>query len=151
MSVLETINFGPIAFERESILEFPRGLPGFEECRQFVAVQVPGTEPLVFLQSLEQARLCFTTMPVQSVDEDYRLRVTDEDLALVELPAGRHPNIGQDVLCLAVLSLRETGPTANLLAPLVVNLTNRKGVQAVAPESDYSHQHPLLAQEAATC
>jgi flagellar assembly factor FliW len=151
MPVLETQNFGPIAFDQESVLEFPRGLPGFEECRQFVLVQIPQTAPLVFLQSLEQASLCFTTMPVQSVDPDYRLHVIPEDLALVDLPAQRRPRIGHDVLCLAVLAVRESGPTANLLAPLVVNLANRKGVQAVAPESDYSHRHALLPEEAMAC
>lgn len=151
MTLLETTNFGPIAFEQESVLEFPRGLPGFEDCRRFVAVQIPQTAPLVFLQSLEQSSLCFTTMPVQSVDPNYHLRVVPEDLALVELPTERQPRIGPDVLCLAVLSLRESGPTANLLAPLVVNLANRIAVQAVAPESEYSHQHALLPQEATVC
>ena len=86
-----------------------------------------------------------------SVDPEYHLQVIPEDLALVDLPAVRQPRIGHDVLCLAVLAVRESGPTANLLAPLVVNLANRKGVQAVAPESDYSHQHALLPQEATVC
>jgi len=56
------------------------------------------------------------------------------------------------VLCLAVLSIRENGPTANLLAPVVINLSNGKGVQAVAVSSGYSHQHPMCAaEEAAAC
>ena len=55
------------------------------------------------------------------------------------------------MLCLTVLSVRETGPTANLLAPIVVNLRNRKAVQAVAAESDYSHQHALMPEEASVC
>ena len=46
-------------------------------------------------------------------------------------PLTRQPRIGEDVLCLTVLSIRETGPTANLLAPMVVNLHNRKAVQAM--------------------
>jgi flagellar assembly factor FliW len=50
-----------------------------------------------------------------------------------------------------VLSIRETGPTANLLAPIVVNLRNRRAVQAVAAESDYSHQHALMPEEASVC
>jgi flagellar assembly factor FliW len=51
-----------------------------------------------------------------------------------------------------VLSLRETGPTANLLAPVIVNLKSLKAVQAVAQEGSYSHQHPLVTEEmAAAC
>jgi flagellar assembly factor FliW len=50
-----------------------------------------------------------------------------------------------------VLSIREGGPTANLLAPLVINMRNLKAVQAVAAESGYSHQHVLLPEEAPVC
>ena len=67
------------------------------------------------------------------------------------LSPARQPRIGDDVLCLTVLTVRETGPTANLLAPIVVNLRNRKAVQAVAPESDYSHQYELMPDEASVC
>jgi flagellar assembly factor FliW len=38
-----------------------------------------------------------------------------------------------------------------LLAPVVVNLCNRKAVQAVAPESDYSHRFALLPDGAPVC
>jgi flagellar assembly factor FliW len=50
-----------------------------------------------------------------------------------------------------VLSFQKSGPTANLLAPVVVDLNNHKAVQAVAMESDYSHQHALFPQEACVC
>jgi len=36
-------------------------------------------------------------------------------------------------------------PTANLLAPVVVNLKTRRGLQAIQVDSSYSHQHPVLA------
>jgi flagellar assembly factor FliW len=53
------------------------------------------------------------------------------------------------VLCLAVLSIRETGPTANLLAPVVINPKACRAVQAVAEGGGYSHQHALEPLEAA--
>jgi flagellar assembly factor FliW len=36
-------------------------------------------------------------------------------------------------------------PTANLLAPIVVNLKTHRAIQAIQADSGYSHQHPLLA------
>src|SRR5215467_4762033 len=93
-------------------LEFPRGLPGFEERRRFAAIQDPGTAPLVYLQSEEDPDLCFIALPVLAVDPSYRLQVAEEDLETIGLPGSREPRIGMDVLCLAVVSLRETGPTA---------------------------------------
>ena len=91
------------------------------------------TDPLVYLQSLEDPALCFITMPILAVDPGYRLTGERRGSGAVGSLPSRQPRIGEDVLCLTVLSIRETGPTANLLAPIVVNLRNRKAVQAVAP------------------
>ena len=147
MPETQTANFGIISFLPQSVFEFPNGLPGFEERRRFLPVQNPGTEPVVFLQSLEDPTLCFTTIPIWVLDPHYRLHVTEQDLETLEFPAGRQPGIGDEVLCLAVLSIRKTGTTANLLAPVVVNLKNYRAVQAVSPDSGYSHQHALFPQE----
>jgi flagellar assembly factor FliW len=151
MPVVQTSNFGSISYSPEAAIEFPRGLPGFDDRRRFLALQFADTAPLVFLQSLECHDLCFITMPVLAVDPQYRLEVSREDLEEVGLPSACQPRIGEEILCLAVLSLSESGPTANLLAPVVVNLRNLKAVQAVAPETGYSHRHALVAEEAAVC
>jgi len=151
MPETETTNFGTISFARESVFEFPHGLPGFEERRKFLPVQNPLTAPILFLQSLEDPGLCFTTLPIWVVDPHYRLHITEPDLEILGFPADRQPRIGDEVLCLAVLSVRKTGTTANLLAPLVVNLKSYRAVQAVSPESGYSYQHPLFPQEGAAC
>ena len=116
-----------------------------------MAVRFVESDPIIYLQSLEDSDLCFITMPILAVDPGYRLRVKGEDLGQLGLTAARQPRIGEDVLCLAVLSLRESGPTANLLAPIVVNLSNRRAVQAVGPELEYSHQHALMPEEASVC
>jgi flagellar assembly factor FliW len=151
MPEIETKNFGSISYAPESIFEFPDGLPGFEERRRFLPVQNPSAAPILFLQSLEDPGLCFTTLPIWVVDPQYRLRITEQDLEILGFPANRQPRIGSEVLCLAVLSIRPSGTTANLLAPVVVNLKTYKAVQAVSPESDYSHQHPLFPEGAAAC
>jgi flagellar assembly factor FliW len=149
MPVLPTNNFGPISFDPEALIEFPRGLPGFEERRSFLPLQIPDTAPLIFLQSADEPSLCFPTLPVLAIDADYQLRMSAEDLQFLELPAGCQPRLGEAAACLAILSLRETGPTANLLAPVVINMANHKAIQSVALESEYSHQHPLTPPEAA--
>ena len=151
MPETETANFGPIFFTPESVFEFPNGLPGFEERRRFLPVQNPRTAPIVFLQSLDEPSLCFTTLPIWVVDPLYRLHIMEQDLEVLKFPADHEPRIGSDILCLAVLSIRKTGTTANLLAPVVINLKNYKAVQAVTSDSGYSHQHLLFPQEAVAC
>jgi flagellar assembly factor FliW len=148
---MQTKNFGTLTYEPDSELEFPHGLPGFDERKRFVAVRFVESDPLVYLQSLEDPALCFITMPVLSVDPAYRLKVSSEDLGEIGLSPARQPKIGDEVFCLTVLSIRETGPTANLLAPIVINLKTRRAVQAIAEDSGYSHQYELVPQEAAVC
>ena len=151
MPSFETKNFGPIPYQPEAVLKFPCGLPGFEDRRRFLALNLEDKKPLLFLHSLDDPGLCFITMPVLNVDPAYRLEISENDLDLLGLPTGRQPQIGQEVLCLAIVSLEEGGPTANLLAPIVVNLSNLVAVQAIAEESDYSHRQPLLCEEYAVC
>lgn len=151
MQLFETKHFGKITYEEESELLFPCGLPGFDDRRRFVAVRFAENEPLIYLQNLEDPGLCFITMPILAAQPDYRLKVSGEDLAQLALPAAHQPRIGEDVLCLTVISLHETGPTANLLAPIVVNLRNRRAVQAVTQETGYSHRFELMPQEAEVC
>jgi flagellar assembly factor FliW len=151
MLSVHTQYFGTLSYEPDAPLEFPRGLPGFDDRRQFLALRFEDTQPLVYLQSLEDPGLCFITLPVLAIDPQYQLRVDGEDRDLIGLAVGRALRIGDDVLCLAVVSIRESGPTANLLAPVVVNLGNRKAIQAVAAESGYSHQHALVLEEAPVC
>jgi flagellar assembly factor FliW len=151
MPVTDTTHFGTIYFAPESVFEFPNGLPGFEGRRRFVPVQNPQTAPILFLQSLEEPSLCFTTLPIWVVDPQYRLCMMDQDLELLGFRPDRQPRIGEEVLCLVVLSVRKSGTTANLLAPVVVNLKNHRAVQAVSPESAYSHQHLLFPPEAVLC
>ena len=133
---MQTKNFGTINYQPDSELEFPRGLPGFDGRKRFVAVRFVESDPLVYLQSLDDPGLCFITMPVLAVDPRYRLKVNNEDLGEIGLPGGRQPKIGEDVFCLTVLSMREAGPTANLLAPIVINLKTSRAVQAIASEGD---------------
>jgi flagellar assembly factor FliW len=144
MPEFDTTCFGRISYEENSWFYFPSGLPGFERLRSFLPLSFPDRQPLLFLQSLEDPELCFISLPVLAADPDYRLEISPEDLAILGLAPRVAPRIGTDVLCLAVLSLREAGPTANLLAPIVVNLHNRRGVQAISPGGTYSHQHALL-------
>jgi flagellar assembly factor FliW len=78
------------------------------------------------------------------VDPDYRLSVASEDLVSLELAPDRQPQLATEVAVLVLLSLRDgVPPTANLMAPIVVNLQTRRALQAIRQDALYSHQHPV--------
>ena len=147
MSQIDTKYFGNLPYPDESILEFPFGLPGFEGDSQFLLIELPEHAPLVFLQSMLRKDLCFLALPIQVVDREYRLGVTAEDLRALDLQPTRQPELATEVLVLALLSVHDKfSPSANLMAPIVINLKTRKALQAIRQDSLYSHQQPLHLQ-----
>ena len=130
-------------------LQFPQGLPGFEDCRRFVPLEHPGHPGLIFLQSLERMDLCFLAVPVRSIRPEYRLSLDPEDLELLGLAEDRQPEIGTEVAALAILSLApEEAPTANLLSPVVVSIATGRAVQAIRPDDAYGCREPVAPLEA---
>jgi flagellar assembly factor FliW len=144
MPAVDTKNFGKVPYEPGAEIEFPGGVPAFEDHRKFVLIQIPKTHPLLFLQSLDNPNVCFPVLRALSVDPLYRLRLTKEDLRRLDLPTSRQPRLGEVIECLVVVALRESGATANLLAPVVINFRKMRAVQVVS-EEPYSLQHPIVA------
>ncbi|MEO8591986.1 MAG: flagellar assembly protein FliW [Candidatus Solibacter sp.] len=146
MPKCQTKYHGETAYDEQATLHFPRGLFGFETETRFLPIERPALQPLIFLQSLSTPDLCFISVPVFLVDRGYALSLRPEDLASVGLPADQQPSIAKDVLCLAIVRIQQGSPTtANLLAPVVVNLRNSKAVQAVSQDQNHSHQALLPA------
>jgi flagellar assembly factor FliW len=133
-------------YAEEDVIRFPRGIYGFEDHAEFILVRQNDLEPLVFLQSLHDAGLCLPALPVRTVCPDYQLSMQPEDLETLGLPRTAKPEIGETLVCLAILRVHEDGvPTANLLAPVVVALPQGLGVQAIGAGPGYSHQHRVEA------
>ena len=149
MPQVNTQQFGLIEYRLEDAIRFPLGLPAFEQETSFLLIAPSKTKPMVFLQSLGRAELCFVTLPLEVVDPNYRLAISAEDASVLEL-SGRDleavgPVGGGPVLCLAIVSLTNSCPTANLLAPVVIHQAKGKGLQAIRMDNVYSHQHPVEA------
>jgi flagellar assembly factor FliW len=142
MSFVETRYFGPIPFTEDSLIRTPQGIPGFASETGFLLVQLPGQYPLVYLQSIQSPDLCFPALPVRVADAAYELEISDEDSGV--LGTSNRPAIGRDVLCLALLAAEENdSATANLMAPLVVSLPSRIGVQCLNSAGNYPCRHRM--------
>lgn len=122
--------------------DFPAGLPAFEQERRFRLVENPEFAPLVLLQSTNTPSLRFVCAPAALLDPAYRPETSEEDEALL----GRGAGVASSgrLICLAILTFPESGPpTANLMAPILLDPMTRRGVQCVQSSPRYSHCHPL--------
>jgi flagellar assembly factor FliW len=127
-----------IEINESDILHFEHGLPGFEEEKQFVILPMEGT-PFSTLQSVFTKDLAFfTTNPFLFFKEyDFELpESVQEQLKIKE---------ESDVLVQAILTIHEPldNSTANLQAPVVINVKENLAKQVVLTDSQYKTRHEL--------
>jgi len=126
----------------EDRIHFPEGIPAFEEEYDFIQLRNTHAAPLILLQSTQTRELIFVTVEVGALVPGYRLHLEAEHRTLLGWVEEREPQVGEDLLCLAILTLSEE-PTANLLSPVVINRANRLACQVIQTGSPYSCRHPL--------
>lgn len=144
MPICQTKFSGRITFEPEQVLSVPAGLFGFPDEKEFLLFELPSAKPMAFLQSIQSPNLCFITLPVQVIDAEYKLALAPADLARFGYSEQQPPVMGRDVLCLALLNIGDRKmTTANLLAPLVIQIATHRGLQVIV-DGPYSHEHPFL-------
>ena len=145
---IETKYFGAVEYSESAIIRFPLGLPGFESLTDFLCLEQPSLRPLAYLQSLAVPDICFLTLPVRAIEPAYEVEVSDDEANLLKLGPGPLL-IGQNIACLAILCTgSDRMATANLVAPVVINIAERIGVQVIQPHSEYDCAHPLRAAQA---
>ena len=120
--------FGEIAYTQDDVLSFPRGLPAFENSRSWVLV---GDEDnaIKWLQNIEDGALALPVTTPDAVMPDYNARIPEDELELV---GSMDPS---DLALLIVVSIPEAAPwnmTANLRAPILLNLRTHRAVQVIA-------------------
>jgi flagellar assembly factor FliW len=139
LKTIETLRFGTLEIKREDVWFFPAGLPGLEEYHEFVLVRTKD-EHVVWLQSLAEGTLALPLTEPWWLVPDYEVVLTTADTAALQLKSA------EEAVVFLVLNLRGTPSewTANLLAPVVMNLKKHLGCQVVMERSKYGCRGRLL-------
>ena len=122
------------------VIEMVAPMPGFPDHQRFALVQLDDAGVLCSLQSVEDPGLRFLVVPPAVFFPDYAPVIDDATVASLGIRS-----VEDAMLLLVVNPGDEAGTaTANLLAPVVVNLATRQGGQVVLDE-DLPIRAPLLA------
>ncbi len=145
MLSIETVRFGTVRFLEHEVIEFPAGLPGFEEEHRFLLIEAAESVPLKFLQSVTNPHLSFVCAPLTLVSPRYDMTLPRQDCELLGM-AGESRMHTSSLDWLAILCFsRPDEPTANLLGPVVIRRDIGLGVQSIREDAHYSARHPLYA------
>jgi flagellar assembly factor FliW len=139
---INTKYHGEIEVNEGSLLNFEQGIPGFAEEKKFVLLPLPENDWFHILQSVSTPQLGF-------VVTDPFLFTKEFDF---ELDQGSVETLGltdeKNVKVLTILTMKETltESTANLQAPIIINLANNNAKQVILNDSNYQTKHLLFAQ-----
>ena len=110
------------------IITFPTGILAFEENKQFIAIPVEGNPIFKCLQSVDEPNLSFLLIDPFVIKPDFYVDI--EESVREELDIKKQ----EDVLVYTIVAIPEEGhkkATTNLLAPIVINVENKKAKQIV--------------------
>ncbi len=140
---LMTKHLGEIEYEQEAVISFDEGLPWFENVRSFVLILSEDAElPFHYLQSVDNPSIAFVvTSPFLFVgDYDFDLKESVVEKLEIKSPEELY------VYGVVTIPKKVQFSTINLTAPIIINTTNRKGMQVVLEEID-DISHPLFTKK----
>jgi flagellar assembly factor FliW len=138
---VETLRFGVLDVDPETLFCLPEGLVGMSEEMQFCLIEDSPDKPLKWLQIIGEPGLAFVVADPYDFYPDYECEICDQDAAFLGLQDA------EDAAALALLTIAPGGVsiTANLVAPLVVCTKTRRAKQVILQSEKYTTKHPLGA------
>ncbi|MGB0908738.1 MAG: flagellar assembly protein FliW [Nitrospirales bacterium] len=140
---ISTSRFGELEVPEESIISFPTGLVGLPHHTRYVVFDVDRDSGYQWLQSLEDETLAVVITHADLIQADFEAQLTDDNVKELNIMPNDQVEI---VVIVTIPSGRPDQATANLRAPIVVNLRTRVGKQIILHES-IPLQVPLFAEE----
>lgn len=132
---IDSPRFGALEIAPDRIIEFPNGLPGFEQMHRFSVFHPEGEAQPNYhiLQSLDDASVAFHIADPARLGFDYEIALSDEDAAILKLKDAA------DVAVAVMLIKDDAGGAlrANVQAPLIMNTRSRLGLQHVFSKLNY--------------
>ena len=138
---LNTKHFGLIDIGEDKIIQFPEGLPGFENVKRFALLDKQQEDvPFQWLQAIDDPQIAFVVIDPFFIKEDYEVNVDDKEIEMLDIKDIR------SVMVLSIVVIPENikAMTANLRAPILINLNNRKGKQVVLEKIEYEVRYSIL-------
>jgi flagellar assembly factor FliW len=125
---LRTAQFGEIEFEEKYVFYFEDGILGFEDLRKFVLISDDDTIPFKWMISIEEPNIGFPLLNPWLLDANYS---PNKSLSFEN----------EAILVVITLGGEIGSMTANMKAPIIMDLEEQTGRQIILPSDKYSTSH----------
>ena len=145
---INTKYLGDVEINEEDIYYFSKGLLGFESSKEFILVDVPDNPYFKFLQDIKNSYTCFLVTNPWIFFNDYDADFPDEELKAIGINNNEEAEKNMGVFTIVTIGQDFKNSTANLLAPIVINLEEKTGKQLVLRDEEYTTKHRLYPEGA---
>lgn len=137
---LNSTRFGEIEINDASIITFPGGLPGLEGLEKYAIIRCEQTEPIQWLQSVEEMDLALPIINPFIVNPSYEVEVDDSELEFIK------SDQEEDLIVMNIMVLPEqlSDMTVNLMAPILINTKDMLGTQVMMDYKSFSIAYPAF-------
>jgi flagellar assembly factor FliW len=139
---IQTTRFGQIELKTEDLIQFPEGILGFAELREFVLLDDPNDDIFAWLQSCEEPAIAFPVLEPELFAENYRINLAKSDLEALQMTSAQ----GARSFCIVTIPDDPTAMTANMKAPIVINVQTRGARQCVLQDNALAIREPIFAK-----
>ena len=139
---LKGTRFGDIEFKKDDVIHFVDGMIGFQNLDQYVVVNTKEGSPYRWLQSVQEPKLAFLVSVPESFLNEYAPVISDFEANSLGLTS-ETPH-----LVLVTTTIPPGNPqlaTANLAAPVIINLETRKAKQVILDDEAYTIRYPIFS------
>ncbi|MBY0469816.1 flagellar assembly protein FliW [bacterium] len=140
--IIKTGRFGQLTVGDDERIRIPQGILGFPELQNYFLVDPADDTLILWLQSIDRPEVAFPLLEPKIFRPDYAVRLSSMELRELQLES-----INQSAV-FSVLTIPDdvTQMTANLKAPLVINLKRQVAKQVVLQENEYGIKHTMFKE-----
>lgn len=128
---INTRLFGEITIDESSIIKFENGIPGFDNYKDYVLLNIEDST-MKALQSIEEKDVCLMVINPFEYFKEYEIELSDEEAKELEIDRP------EDTLVYNVINIKKDKITVNLAAPIVTNIIKKLGKQIILSDNKYS-------------
>lgn len=140
--IIETSRFGRVELKTEDLLTFAEGLLGFSDLRKFVLLDDPSDDIFAWLQSCESPAIAFPVLEPELFAPAYKVNLTKGDLDALKLPTADQARY----FTIVTIPEDPTQMTANLKAPIIMNVNTRLARQCVLQDNNLAIREPIFTK-----
>lgn len=139
--VVNTTKFGEVEIEEELVFDFVMPIIGFEKLEKYILIDYKPESPFKWLQSVEDGDLAFPVTMCSCFGLDYQFDIPDNEAKKLDIKSP------EDVFVMNIANIPQSNPqgvTVNMLAPLIINVNNKKAGQIVLKNTEFEVRKRLF-------